>query len=93
MTERKPRKQVVLLRPVPGSSVIHDLWAGTKLLVVALIGVLLTFYPGWVPIGAVALLIAAAAILARILPDPQKDLFQDVLRQHLVPQDTQGQTI
>lgn len=66
MTESKPRKQVVLLRPVPGSSVIHELWAGTKLLVVALIGVLLTFYPGWVPIGAVALLIALAATLARI---------------------------
>ena len=66
MTERKPRKQVVLLRPVPGTSVIHELWAGTKLLVVALIGVLLTFYPGWVPIGAVALLIAVAAMLARI---------------------------
>ena len=66
MSERKPRKQVVLLRPVPGTSVIHDLWAGTKLLVVALIGVLLTFYPGWVPIGAVALLIAVAAMLARI---------------------------
>ena len=62
MTERKPRKQVVLLRPVPGTSVIHDLWAGTKLLVVALIGVLLTFYPGWVPIGAVALLIALAML-------------------------------
>ena len=27
---------------------------------------LLTFYPGWVPIGAVALLIAVAAMLARI---------------------------
>ena len=40
--------------PVPGRSVIHDLWAGTKLIVVAGIGVLLTFYPGWVPIGLVA---------------------------------------
>ena len=44
----------MLLRPVPGRSVIHELWAGTKLLVVAGIGVLLTFYPGWVPIGMVA---------------------------------------
>ena len=26
------RKPVVLLRPVPGRTVIHDLWAGTKLL-------------------------------------------------------------
>lgn len=63
---RKQRRQVVLLRPVPGQTVIHDLWAGSKLLIVAGIGVLLTFYPGWVPIGAVALLVAAAAVLARI---------------------------
>ncbi|MGE0221550.1 CbiQ family ECF transporter T component [Mycolicibacterium sp.] len=65
-TERKPRRQVVLLRPVPGDTVIHRMWAGAKLLIVAGIGVLLTFYPGWVPIGAVALLVVAAAVLARI---------------------------
>ena len=63
---RRPRRAVVLLRPVPGESVMHDMWAGTKLLVVALIGVLLTFYPGWVPIGAVALLVLVAARLAGI---------------------------
>ncbi len=63
---RKQRRQVVLLRPVPGQTVIHDLWAGSKLLIVAGIGVLLTFYPGWVPIGAVAVLVGAAAALARI---------------------------
>ena len=63
---RQQRKPVVLLRPVPGRSVIHDLWAGTKLIVVAGIGVLLTFYPGWVPIGAVAALVLAAAWLAHI---------------------------
>ena len=63
---RRQRKPVVLLRPVPGRTVIHDLWAGTKLIVVAGIGVLLTFYPGWVPIGAVAALVLTAAWLARI---------------------------
>jgi energy-coupling factor transport system permease protein len=63
---RRQRKPVVLLRPVPGRTVIHELWAGTKLLVVAGIGVLLTFYPGWVPIGAVAALVLTAAWLARI---------------------------
>jgi energy-coupling factor transport system permease protein len=56
----------VLLRPVPGHSVIHDLWAGTKLIVAAGIGVLLTFYPGWVPIAFVAALVLVAARLARI---------------------------
>jgi energy-coupling factor transport system permease protein len=62
----KQRKPVVLLRPVPGDSAIHELWAGTKLIVVAGIGVLLTFYPGWVPIGFVAALVLIAARLARI---------------------------
>lgn len=65
-TTRKRRRPVVLLRPVPGRTVIHELWAGTKLLAVAGIGVLLTFYPGWVPIAAVAALVVVAASLARI---------------------------
>jgi energy-coupling factor transport system permease protein len=63
---RRQRRSVVLLRPVPGSSVIHDLWAGTKLIVVFGISVLLTFYPGWAPIAAVAALVLCAAWLARI---------------------------
>ena len=57
---------VVLLRPVPGHTVIHRLWAGTKLIAVAGIGVLLTYYPGWVPIGLVAALILTTAWLAGI---------------------------
>jgi energy-coupling factor transport system permease protein len=65
-TGRRQRKPVVLLRPVPGRSVIHDLWAGTKLTLVAFVGVLLTFYPGWVPIGAVAALVLTAGWLANI---------------------------
>jgi energy-coupling factor transport system permease protein len=62
----RQRAPVVLLRPVPGDTVIHRLWAGTKLIAVAGIGVLLTFYPGWVPIGLVAALILTAARLAHI---------------------------
>jgi energy-coupling factor transport system permease protein len=56
----------VLLIPVPGRSPIHDLWAGTKLLVVFGVSVLLTFYPGWVAIGLIAALVLAAAWIARI---------------------------
>lgn len=63
---RGQRKPVVLLRPVPGDTVIHRLWAGTKLIAVAGIGVLLTFYPGWVPIMFVAVLVLVTARLARI---------------------------
>jgi energy-coupling factor transport system permease protein len=68
-TDGTPRRQprpVVLLVPVPGRSTIHDLWAGTKLLVVFGVSLLLTFYPGWVTIGVVAVLVAAAIWIARI---------------------------
>ena len=60
------RRPVVLLRPVPGGSTIHELWAGTKLIVVFGISVLLTFYPGWVAIGLVGALVFTAAWMARI---------------------------
>ncbi|HEX9831868.1 MAG TPA: energy-coupling factor transporter transmembrane protein EcfT [Mycobacterium sp.] len=63
---RRQRRPVVLLRPVPGDSAVHRLWAGSKLLMVAGIGVLMTFYPGWVPIAAVAVLVLVAARIARI---------------------------
>ncbi|MCV7328723.1 energy-coupling factor transporter transmembrane protein EcfT [Mycobacterium cookii] len=56
----------MLLRPVPGTSTIHDLWAGTKLLAVLAISVLLTFSPGWITIGLVAALVLTAARLAHI---------------------------
>jgi len=56
----------MLLRPVPQGSVVHDMWAGTKLIVVFAISVLLTFYPGWVAIGLIAALVLAAGRIAHI---------------------------
>lgn len=64
-TRRSPRRGLLLV-PVPGRSRIHDLWAGTKLLVVFGFSVLLWFYPGWVMIGAVWVLVLIAARIARI---------------------------
>src|ERR1700740_887562 len=63
---RRPTRAVVLLRPVPGTSAVHELWAGTKRLAVCAISVLLTFYPGWIAIGLVAALLLTAARIARI---------------------------
>jgi energy-coupling factor transport system permease protein len=60
------RRPVVLLRPVPGDTVIHRLWAGTKLVTVLALAVLLMFYPGWLPIALVTALVTAAVVLARI---------------------------
>ncbi len=66
MSTTRQRRPVVLLRPVPGDSVIHRLWAGTKIIVVFAISMLLSFYPGWVAIGLMALLVVVAIRLARI---------------------------
>src|SRR6201991_2081522 len=63
---RRPRRPVVLLRPVPGRSAVHELWAGTKLSVVFGISVLLTLYPGWVAIGLGAALMLTGVWFARL---------------------------
>ncbi len=66
MSRSRQRRPVVLLRPVPGTSVIHELWAGTKIIVVLVISLLLSFYPGWAAIGLMGLLVAVAIFLAHI---------------------------
>jgi energy-coupling factor transport system permease protein len=66
MSATRQRRPVVLLRPVPGTSVIHRLWAGTKLIVVVVISMLLAFYPGWIVIGLMAALVGMAIWLAHI---------------------------
>jgi energy-coupling factor transporter ATP-binding protein EcfA2 len=63
---RRPPRPVALLRPVPGRSAIHELWAGTKLIVAFGISSLLTFYPAGVAIGVLAALVLATARIARI---------------------------
>jgi energy-coupling factor transport system permease protein len=60
------RRPLVLLRPVPGNTVIHQIWAGTKLIVVFLLSLLLSFYPGWLPIAMAAAIVGVAAWLARV---------------------------
>ncbi|MFN8100804.1 MAG: energy-coupling factor transporter transmembrane protein EcfT [Mycobacterium sp.] len=62
----RQRRPVTLLRPVPGPSPIHDLWAGTKLIAVFAISVLLTFYPDWVPLALLSVLILVTARVARV---------------------------
>jgi energy-coupling factor transport system permease protein len=65
-TSNKQRRPVVLLRPVPGRTPVHELWAGTKLITVALIGVLLALFPGWISMALVAGLVLVTARLARV---------------------------
>ena len=60
------RRPLMLMRPVPGPSPIHNLWAGTKLIAVLAISVLLTITPSWPVIGFVVLLVLITAALAGI---------------------------
>lgn len=63
---RREARPLVLLRPVPGRSAIHDLWAGTKVLIALFISIFLTIDPGWAPIGTAATLVLVGAVVARI---------------------------
>jgi energy-coupling factor transporter ATP-binding protein EcfA2 len=73
-TTRRRRRPLVLLRPVPGNSPLHELWAGTKLISAFGISVLLACCPSWIAIGLTAALVLAGACLAHIprgvLPSP-----------------------
>jgi energy-coupling factor transport system permease protein len=56
----------VLLRQVPGDTVIHRLWAGTKLMCVAVIGLTLSLVPSWPMLGVGVALLLLPTRLARV---------------------------
>ncbi|MDJ0393890.1 energy-coupling factor transporter transmembrane protein EcfT [Rhodococcus sp. G-MC3] len=58
----------VVLRQVPGSSPIHRLWAGTKLIAVFLISVTLVVAPSWPAIGLIVGLLVVTAVIGRVPP-------------------------
>ena len=55
-----------VLRYVPGSSVVHRLWAGTKLVVLAGISVALLLWPTWSAAGLTAVLLLTGFLTARL---------------------------
>jgi energy-coupling factor transport system permease protein len=55
-----------LLRPIPGATPIHRLWAGTKLAAVIGFGIALSINPRWPAIGIVAAVVLASIFVARI---------------------------
>lgn len=62
----KQSRPVVLLRPVPGTSPVHALWAGTKMIAVALIAVPMAFAPGWVSMALITVFLLIVARLAGV---------------------------
>lgn len=57
-----------ILREVPRASPVHHLWAGTKMLCVAALGLTLSLVTSWKAISLVAVFVVAAAALARVPP-------------------------
>ena len=55
-----------ILREVPRDTPVHRLWAGTKLICVAALGLSLSLVASWAAIGIVAALVVAVAALARV---------------------------
>ncbi|UFS95246.1 energy-coupling factor transporter transmembrane component T family protein [Nocardia huaxiensis] len=56
----------VILREVPVDSPVHRLWAGTKMIAVFAVSVLLMFTPGWWMIGFSTAFLVAVWLLARL---------------------------
>ncbi len=54
------------LRYVPGDSPVHRMWAGTKLLVVAGIGIAIVAEPSWLAQAAAAAVLIAAFLACRV---------------------------
>ena len=72
-SERRPPR-IILLREIPGDTPVHRLWAGTKLVAVAGLSVVLSYYPSWGALGLITCLLLIAGLVARIpggaLPRP-----------------------
>ncbi|MCH5642879.1 MULTISPECIES: energy-coupling factor transporter transmembrane protein EcfT [unclassified Gordonia (in: high G+C Gram-positive bacteria)] len=66
--------RMVPLRQVPGNSFVHRLWAGTKLLIVLILGIMTWVLPSWPALGMVAAVVLLTALAAGIplgaLPRP-----------------------
>ena len=65
-SRRKAPRDLQLFRLVPGDSVVHRLWAGTKLLALVGLSTALSFAPGWASVGVAAACVGASFVLARI---------------------------
>ena len=73
---RRRSPEMTLMRPLPGHTGVHRLWAGTKLVAVVGLAVMLFLKPTWPGIAAGAVLVGVAWLVARIprgsLPRPPR---------------------
>jgi energy-coupling factor transporter transmembrane protein EcfT len=64
---RAPREtELTFLRLVPGDSLVHRLWAGTKLVIAFELALVVSISPTWAALGIVSAVVALGLVLARI---------------------------
>lgn len=63
-----PRRdtELTFLRLVPGTSAVHRLWAGTKLLVAVELALIVSISPTWAMVGVAAAVVVVEILVARI---------------------------
>src|ERR1700742_5019588 len=66
--ERRRRRDTELrpLRYLPGDSVVHRVWAGTKIVSVGAVSLALSLRPDWRALALVGALVVSAIAIARI---------------------------
>jgi energy-coupling factor transport system ATP-binding protein len=62
----RPRRPSLVLRPLPGTSPLHRLGAGTKLLALIAITLAALVIPGWPLVGVLGALFVAGAVAAKL---------------------------
>jgi energy-coupling factor transporter transmembrane protein EcfT len=63
---KRRRSEITFLRLVPGSSPVHRLWAGTKLIVVAVLSVTASLRPTWLTLITIAVIVFAGFVVGRV---------------------------
>ena len=58
--------EIHVVRFVPGTSPLHRMWAGTKLVALGLLSIVLLVWPSWKSIGIVGALVLVAFLAARL---------------------------
>jgi energy-coupling factor transporter transmembrane protein EcfT len=64
--ETRRRPELIVLRLLPDRSPLHDLWAGTKLLIVAALAVMVSLRPTWPALAVAAAVVATGILVARV---------------------------
>ncbi|MEU5843071.1 energy-coupling factor transporter transmembrane protein EcfT [Rhodococcus sp. NPDC047139] len=65
-TRSRPRRPLILLRPVPRETPLHRVWAGTKVVSAAALSVAVSFAPSWTGFGILFAVLVVGVLVARV---------------------------